>query len=119
MAEPTRTRLARRLAADNYRAFAPGKSQSTTGMPDESPDNLPPDEAWVENEVNVDFQTTGGNNWYSAVDAILDELLEPGEASHAAFESMDKPTCHGDPKARAWDVLQGYRAILTAIKAGK
>ena len=54
----------------------------------------------------------------SDADAILDELLEPGEASHAAFEAMDKPTCHGDPKARAWDVLQGYRAILTAIKAG-
>ncbi|HDZ38154.1 MAG TPA: hypothetical protein ENH62_07700 [Marinobacter sp.] len=52
-------------------------------------------------------------------DVALDILMEPGEAAHAAFEAMDKPTCHGDPKARAWDVLQGYRAILTAIREGK
>ncbi len=47
-----------------------------------------------------------------------DWCLVPREPSpemrHAAFVAMDTPTCHGEPKARAFDCVQGYRAMLNA-----
>jgi hypothetical protein len=33
---------------------------------------------------------------------------------HAVFLAMDKITCLGDPKARAWDCIVRYRAMLAA-----
>lgn len=41
--------------------------------------------------------------------------IEPSpEMRHAAFLAMDNATCRGEPKARAFDCVQGYRAMLAA-----
>ena len=42
--------------------------------------------------------------------------MRPDEATadmkHAVFLAMDNAACRGDPKARAWDCVVGYRAML-------
>ena len=60
--------------------------------------------------------------WLSIAEATMQSdddagyALVPKEATgdmcHAAFVRLDTPTVHGDPKARAWDALQAYRAIV-------
>lgn len=72
------------------------------------------DAAWDE---HIDFAV-------AAITAFLEAAAEQGwhmrpdepspEMRHAAFVAMDKPHAMGEPKARAFDCVVGYRAMLDA-----
>lgn len=50
------------------------------------------------------------------LDAILAELMEPGEGmKRAALNAMTNATV-AEPKAAAWDAIVAYRAMLTHIR---
>ena len=44
-------------------------------------------------------------------------MVPPGatpEMREAALKALDNATCRGDPKARAWDAIVAYRAMVAA-----